>query len=193
MYLIFALIICLFVIIILFSFPQFSPIPYFPSHVKDLPLILSALHIRNDQMVIDLGAGDGIVIFKAADKALHNNLNTKFVAVEINPVLLIILHICRFLHPNRGNIRIVNADMFSMSYPNLTNSTNLTNLTFYIYISPWFIEKTISNITKQVKKFDLVSYFYQVKCLPTHKESMKEGIHKIFFYSLPTTPYSLKE
>jgi len=176
-------IVLLFVIIILFSFPQFSPIPYFPSNRKDMPMILEMLNIRKNQTIIDLGAGDGIVIFKSAEKAYQNGLNTTFIAVEINPVLLLILHIRRLFHPNRTNIRIVNKNMFSLSYANLTNSTHLTNLTFYLYISPWFIEKTVSNITKQIKICDLVSYFYQVKCLPEYKEEMKEGLHKVFSYS----------
>lgn len=175
-------------IIIIFSFPHFSPIPYFPSNGKDIPLILQALLIRNNQTIIDLGAGDGIVIFKAASEALQNKFNTKFIAIEINPILLLILHIRRLLHPNRKNIRIVKKDMFILNYSellsaDLTGSTDLTDSTFYIYISPWFIEKTIENIKKQIKNFDLISYFYQVKCLPDYKEKVKIGIHRICSYS----------
>jgi len=183
MYLAIGLIICLFVIIIIFSFPQFSPIPYFPSNGRDIPLILKALNIRSDQTIIDLGAGDGIVIFRAAERAFQNKCNTKFIAVEINPILLLILHIRRLLHPNRKNIKVINADMFTIHYPLITNDQRPT--TFYIYISPWFIEKTVTNITKQIESFDLVSYFYQVKCLPKHKEEKKEGVHKIYSYQSP--------
>lgn len=181
MYFLIGLAICLFVVIVLFSFPRFSPIPYFPSNGKDIPLIIKALQIQNNQTIIDLGAGDGIVILKSATEAFQNKLNTQFIAVEINPILLLILYIRRLFHPNRKNIQIVNADMFSMNYSLLTRVQRLT--TFYIYISPWFIEKTVANISKQVKKFNLVSYFYQVKCLPKHKEVTKEGVHKIFRYS----------
>jgi len=183
MYFLIGLLVCLFIIIIIFSFPQFSPVPYFPSNGKDIPLILKALNIRNNQTIIDLGAGDGIVILKAAQESYKRNLNTQFIAVEINPVLLLILHIRRLLHPNRRNIRIVNRDMFTMSYSSLPTPYALQPTTFYIYISPWFIEKTVNNITKQVNKIDLVSYFYQVKCLPKHKEEVKEGVHKVYKYT----------
>jgi 16S rRNA A1518/A1519 N6-dimethyltransferase RsmA/KsgA/DIM1 with predicted DNA glycosylase/AP lyase activity len=175
----------LFVVIVLFSFPRFSPIPYFPSNGKDIPLIIKALQIQNNQTIIDLGAGDGIVILKSATEAFQNKLNTQFIAVEINPILLLILYIRRLFHPNRKNIKIMRADMFTMHYSLLiTNHYPLT--TFYIYISPWFIEKTVSNITRQIKKFDLISYFYQVKCLPKHKEEMQEGVHNIYSYKLVT-------
>ena len=173
----------LLVVIILFAFPQFSPIPYFPSNAKDVPLILKTLNLRNNQTIIDLGAGDGIVIFKGAEKAFQDKLNTQFIAVEINPVLLLILHIRRLLHPNRANIRILRQDMFTMSYADLTDSTGSTDLTIYIYISPWFIEKTIKNIERQLPSFNVVSYFYPVKCLPEYKEEVKEGVHKVYSYT----------
>jgi len=175
--------VCALVIIIIFSFPQFSPIPYFPSNPKDMPLILEALHVKNEQTIVDLGAGDGIVIFKAAEKSYQNKLNTKFIAVEINPILLFILHIRRLFHPNRKNIRIVNKNMFTCVYSDFIDIKAFDFTTFYIYISPWFIEKTVANITKQLTQFDLVSYYYQVKCLPKHKEQAKEGVHKIYRYS----------
>jgi len=65
-------------IIFLFSSPQLSLIPYFPSNKKDLPLIIKALNLKNNQVVFDLGAGDGIVIFEAAKLAFEKKLNTKF-------------------------------------------------------------------------------------------------------------------
>lgn len=167
-------------IIIIFSFSRFSPIPYFPSNGKDIPLILNALNIKSNQTIIDLGAGDGIVIFRAAEKAFQDKLNTQFIAVEINPILLLILYIRRIIHPNRKNIKIINADMFTIHYSLITNDQRPT--TFYMYISPWFIEKTVTNITKQIKIFYLVSYFYQVKCLPKYNEEVKEGVHKIYSY-----------
>jgi len=184
MYLIIFFTICVFAIIIVFAFPQFSPVPYFPSNGKDIPLILQALHIRNNQTIIDLGAGDGIVIFKAANKALHDKLNTKFVAVEINPILLFILYVRRLFHPNRTNICILNRDMFSCRYTEFMNFKTFDFTTFYIYISPWLIEKAVLNISKQIGRFDLVSYFYQVKYLPKYKEELVEGVHKIFTYRL---------
>jgi len=168
-------------IIIIFAFPRFSPIPYFPSNKKDMSLILPALQLKNKQTVIDLGAGDGIVIFKAADIAYHKALDTRFIAVEINPVLLLILSLRRLFHPNRKNIYIVKADMFEIDYSLYVSKSN-SFVTFYIYISPWYIEKTILNIKKQYRQFDVVSYFYQVKCLSRHAEKMKEGIHKLYSY-----------
>src|SRR3990167_10358427 len=72
--------------VLIFSSKRFSPIPYFPTQTKDIPLIIKALNLKNNQTIIDLGAGDGIVIFTAAETSYDKDLNTKFVGVDINPV-----------------------------------------------------------------------------------------------------------
>src|SRR3989339_1199594 len=94
-------IILIIIIIFIFSSPTLSPIPYFPSQKADMPLIVRALNLKNNQTVFDLGAGDGIMIFKAAEEAFQQDINTKFIAVEINPVLILILYLRRLFHPNK--------------------------------------------------------------------------------------------
>lgn len=170
----------IFVIILIFSSKSLSPIPYFPSQKIDLPLIIKALNLQNNQTVFDLGAGDGIVIFEAAKKAYQQGLNTKFIAVEINPILILILHLRRLFNPNKNNIEVVYGDMFKMNFSRHT--FHATRYTFYLYISPWFIEKTLKNIKKQVKKFRVVSYMYPIKSFG-NKERIIVGKNRLFFYS----------
>lgn len=171
----------IFIIIFLFSSKSLSPIPYFPTQKIDLPLIINALNLHNNQIIFDLGAGDGIVIFEAAKKAFQKGLNTKFIAVEINPVLIFILHLRRLFHPNRKNIKIILDDIFKMDYKRF--SRDATRYTFYLYISPWFIEKTLRNIQKQVSKYSVVSYMYSVKSLKKKKKKkIVKGKNHIFTY-----------
>ncbi len=166
-------------IVSLFSFQKFSPIPYFPTQKIDIPLIIKALNLKNNQAVIDFGAGNGIVIFEAAQKAFEKNLNTQFIAVEINPILIFMLYLKRFFHPNKRNIKIMNADMFNIKLNSLTRQP-INSLTFYIYISPWLINKLIKYLKKQIKKFNLVSYMYPVHSLKLKK--VLQGKNKIFIY-----------
>jgi SAM-dependent methyltransferase len=168
------------VIIFLFSSKTLSPIPYFPSNRKDLPLIIKALDLKNNQAIFDLGAGDGIVIFEAAKKAYEKNLNTQFFAVEINPILLLIMHIKRLFHPNKKNIKIVFDDIFKINIKKFLNF-DFSFLTFYLYISPWYIDKVIKNISSKIKNFSVVSYFYP---LPKRKQKkIFKGKNKIFVYN----------
>jgi len=192
-------VIIIIIVILLFASPNLSPIPYYPSNKKDMPLIIKALNLKNNQVIYDLGAGDGVVIFKAAKEALSKKLNTVFVAVEINPVLILILQLQRFFHPNKKNIRIVWGDMFKINLKsqisNLkSKSQNLklnkaitikqySNITIYLYISPWLIEKTLSIIKKQFTKFNIVSYFYPVRSLKNN-EKIVRGVKNIYVYEV---------
>lgn len=178
---IFILITIFIAITVIFSFPQFSPIPYYPSNKKDMKLILKALNIKNNQIIIDFGAGDGIVIFEAAKKAYKEKLNTKFIALEINPILILILYIKRLFNPNKNNIQIMLKDIFKK---NLDLKLNVRYLTFYLYISPWFLEKALKNI-KNIKKknINIVSYYYEVKSLKRIQKKTK-GKNNIFSYNL---------
>jgi len=175
-------IIAIFLLIILaiFAFPQLSPIPYFPSNKKDLPLIIKALRLKNKQVVIDLGAGDGVIIFSAAKKAYENKLYTKFIAVDINPVLLLIMHIRRFFHPNKKNIKIMYGDMFNLTIQ------PYNNLTIYLYISPWYLEEVISNLIpiRSGSNFSIVSYMYPIKSLKKQEKIIKGNEHDIFVYNI---------
>lgn len=142
--------------------------------------------MKNNQAIYDLGAGDGIVIFAAAKEAYKKNLNTKFIAVEINPILLLILHFRRLFHPNRNNIKILKDNIFSMNFKDL--SLNISHLTFYLYISPWYLETVIKNLQSRlatrrakIKNFSVVSYMYPIKSLKK-REKIIAGLHNIYLY-----------
>src|SRR3989338_3919720 len=169
------------IIIFIFSSKKFSPIPYFPSQPVDIPLIIKTLNLKNNQTVFDLGAGDGIIIFTAAKSSFQRKLNTEFIAVEINPVLILILHFRRLFHPNKKNIKIVYGDIFKMDFESFMyrRGTALSLPTFYLYISPWYLEKTISNIKYQISKYSIVSYMYSIKSLK-NREKIIQGRNKIF-------------
>ena len=173
-------------VIFLFSSHQLSPIPYFPSNKKDLPLIIKALNLKNNQAVFDLGAGDGMVIFEAGKLAFEKKLNTQFFAIEINPILILIMWVRWLFHPNKKNIKIVYDDIFKINLQRYTfhhvrRSYEVTSYTFYLYISPWYLEKVIKNLKLKIKNFALVSYFYPV---PKMKEKkVFEGKNKVFVYT----------
>lgn len=161
--------------IIIFAFPQFSPIPYFPSNAKDMDLIVKSLRLKKNQIIFDLGAGDGIVVLAAAQKAYDKKLDTCFVAVEMNPILAFVLQIRRLMHPNKKNIKIIWSDMFKVDYNQL--SANYTTKAVYLYVSPRFIPRIVGAVQKQIKHFDLVSYYY-----PIEKGARPEssGVHDVY-------------
>jgi len=167
-------------IIIIFAFPKFSPVPYFPSNFKDKDKIIASLDLQNKQTVIDLGAGDGWVIFSAANTAFHKKLNTLFVATEINPLLLGLLYWKRFFHPNKKNIQIKYFDIFNYNYQSLiVNHQSL--ITFYLYLSPWLILKVQEKIQALKRKKTIIAYYYALKNI--RPNTIIKGENKIFLYN----------
>jgi len=166
----------IFIIIFIFSSKTLSPIPYFPSQKSDIPLIVKSFNLKNDQIVFDLGAGDGVVIFQAAERSFQKGLNTKFVAVEINPILILIMYFRRLFHKNKSNIKILKADIFKFKIPLSKNSQ-----TIYLYISPWFIEKVLEINKRLIKDNTIVSYMYPIKSLKKYEIEIK-GKKSIFIY-----------
>ncbi len=169
-----------FFILLVFVSRKLSPIPYFPSNKKDVPLIIKALRLRNNQTIIDLGSGSGLVIFAAAREAAKRKLTTRFIAVEINPVLVTIIYLRRFLNPNKKNIKIILADILTMDYSQFLIH-NSKFITLFLYVSPWFIGQIVTKAQKELNKFELISYFYEVRGL---KGKKIKGKNKIYLYEI---------
>ncbi len=165
-------------LLLVFVSRTFSPIPYFPSNKNDIKSIVSALRLRNNQTVYDLGAGDGIVIFAAAREAFVKNLNTHFVAVEINPVLIGVLWIRKLIHPNGNNIEVVRGNIFTIKYP--ISSIQYPRVTFFTYISPWYLKDVYKNVRKQLTGFDWISYYYATPGLKPSRTI--KVIHPVYTY-----------
>ena len=176
----------------LFVSQRASPVPYFPSNTSDIPLIVKSLKLKKGQIVWDLGAGDGAVIFAAAEVSHQKKLNTIFVAVEINPALIAVLHLRRLFHPNRRNIYIIKANIFTMQFSDLNSqiSTNTSSQTFFTYISPWHMEKTVANIARQHHSFHHVSYFYKAPKSNKYRAralSARRSVHDVYEYNISST------
>lgn len=174
-YIIFPLLLLIF---FYFFSSKVSPIPYFPTNRADLDKIIKALDMKSGGAVLDLGAGDGTIIFAAATKAYQDKLNTYFIAIDINPILIAYMWIRRLFHPNKANIKLILGDMFKIDYATLLKK--YSQHVFYIYISPWFTEATAQMIHDQKLKARIVSYFYPIE---NKKEDEKiKGIHDIYIY-----------
>lgn len=172
--------------------------------MKDKELILKGLNISNNQTIIDLGAGDGVVIFEAAYEALKKHTNTRFIALDINPILIGIMWIKLRFHPNRKNVKIIWGDMFKVNYKGVLidsvrnafptsaralravgnpgiSATYQHMYTFYLYISPWLIEKVVSRVKEQIPHARFVSYFYPIKSMKKTERAFR-GVHNLYTY-----------
>ena len=173
------LIVCLILIYYLVS-TKLNPVPYFPTNTKDLNTIINALNLKNEQIVIDLGAGDGKIIFETAKVANDKGLNTQFVAVDINFFLFLIMLLRRIFHPNKKNITIIWKDIFKYDFRQIIKKNKAT--TIYVYFAPWINDSIGSLIKKLPRPIKVISYYYPINNLLLTKKI--KGEHNIFRYDL---------
>ena len=167
--------IVLFLFYIFFVSKKLSPVPYFPTNKKDLSLIVKSMNLKNNMNVVDLGAGIGTVIFKVSRLAYDKKLNTKFYAVEINHILIFILYLRKLFSKNGQNVFVNYCDMMKLDLKQFKNPL------FFLYLSPFYLEKVYKKIKKEVKSLKIITYFYEI---PKIKYSSKlNGINDVFVYS----------
>ncbi len=180
-FLVFIILTLLIFVIALFAFPSLSPVPYFPSNHKDIDLIIKEMKLTDSDTVVDLGAGDGVVIFRAASYAYAQRLNTKFIAIEINPILIVVMQIICLLHRNRKNILIKKFDMFNEPLDTLPIATR--SALFYMYLSPRYLPALAKKIAHLKMKRRIVTYFYSIDGLKANLTNTS-GIHSISVYQM---------
>ena len=142
-------------------------------------MIVTALRLANNQVVIDLGAGDGAVVFAAASEAQNNRLTTQFVAVDINIVLVAFMLLRRHFHPNKAHITILHGDMFLLHYKKIIGPKKAL---FYIYIAPWFTKQVHDMVKELNMPSKILSYFYEIEGGTYVKKT--NGVHNLFEYTV---------
>jgi hypothetical protein len=83
-------------IIVVFGAVVFRGAPYVPSHRKYAKLALAKLYkLQDDDVLVDLGSGDGIVLRVAASLS-----KARIIGYELNPILVIISRILSRRYPH---------------------------------------------------------------------------------------------
>lgn len=81
----------------------FKGAPYYPSSGKAQAQMLEQILQQKNPKVVELGAGDGRVAIKIARKGIP------VTAIEINPILTIIIRVLAFITFTKG-LKVINAD-----------------------------------------------------------------------------------
>lgn len=197
--------------ILYFILPSLSPIPFYPTNKKDLPKIAAILlnlrvSILGDpqpqtlariggkmrqapQIIVDLGAGTGTVIFAAARIYSRNKkqvTSNKFIAVEIHPLLIAIMHLKRLFHPARDNIKIIRADIFKIDFQKFIKQVtrNQSQVTIYIYVGPFVMPRLIPRLATLPTHTRIVSYMYEVPGWEKKIIKTVTGVNKIYEYEI---------
>lgn len=124
--------------VLFFSTPFFSSVPFIPVRKKVLSDIISALNLSNQSVLYDLGCGNGRVLF--AVSKIYKNLHC--VGVEKAPFpFLLAKSRCFFI----GNKKV------SISYKDIfkTNVSSATHV--FLYLLPKVMDNLLPKLEKELK------------------------------------------
>ena len=90
-----------------FLFDAFFELPYVPAKSNKVPTIIKLANIKKGETVVDLGSGDGRLLFAAAQKGACA------IGYELNPYLVWFTKIkSHFFHPRDGQIIVYKQDLW---------------------------------------------------------------------------------
>jgi ribosomal protein L11 methylase PrmA len=111
--------------------------PFVPSQSKSAKRMMELAHITKGTRVIDLGSGDGKLLFLAAS---HGAMAKGF---EINPFLVLFTNIKALLSPYRTQVRAVWKNLWSA---HLSDADVIL-----LYLIPWKMDKLERKILAEAK------------------------------------------
>jgi SAM-dependent methyltransferase len=116
--------------------------PFVPSTNATAESMIKLAHIKKGTQVIDLGSGDGRLLFRAAERGAFAH------GVEINPYLAAFTTIKALIRGRRSQVSVRCGDFWG---ENLTRADVI-----FIYLLPWKMDRLADKIKKEAKPGCLV-------------------------------------
>ena len=155
------------IILAVFLLTVFFGAPYVPTHKKELIKLFKKLKLSKNDILADIGSGDGVVLKTAS------NFGAKSIGFEINPFLVLI-----------SKIRLRNFKNTQIYFQNFWHVFPIEKITiFYTFGHSERIKKMLklAQIQANHQKTDLlfISYGFEIKNLKAFKISGAHFIYKI--------------
>ncbi len=121
--------------------------PYLPTLNKQIETALDLAELSKDQVLIELGSGDGRVLIAAA------KLGIKSVGYELNPILVIISYLRTVRY--RGSIRIIWANYWRADWPQAD--------AVFVFLIERYMKKLDSYLLKyKYRPVKLISFAFKI-------------------------------
>ena len=119
-------------VVLLFGFVVFFGAPYVPSKRRELTKVFDELYeIKSDDVVVDIGSGDGVVLRAAARRG------AKAIGYELNPALVLL---SKWLSRRYPKVEVVMANMWRVRFPGETT---------LVYVFP--VSRDIEKIARKIQ------------------------------------------
>lgn len=142
--------------------------PFVPSNNDSVTAMIKLAKLRPRQTVIDVGSGDGRVLFEAVKKG------ATAIGIEINPYLVLYTRIRTFFGPYRGLVTVLWKNLWSA---NLSQADVV-----FIYLIPWKMDVLAEKLKKDLKPGTLVisnSFIF-----PRWKIIRKDTEHHVYAFKI---------
>lgn len=156
------------VILLVFGLVAFRGAPYVPTHRRKLKQVLDILKLKSNDMIVDLGSGDGSLLKAAAKQGL------RAVGYEINPFLCLISWL-RCL-PQHSLVTVKLRDFW------LTDLPPDTKAVFIFLAGPYMNHlgrKLEHEMSKRKRPLKIVSYGYAIPGF-----APKDFVEGLYLYEL---------
>lgn len=150
--------------VLVFSYTLFSDVPYVPSNKEIAEYAIKELDLQDGDSFIDIGSGDGKVVFLAAKKT---DADVSFSGLEIRGFLTFLSNIKKILFLNK-KITFINSNAFNQNYAKFNK--------VFLYMTTDITEKLMYKLEKELPVGAMVisCVFSPGKFVQTHKVEKKE-------------------
>ncbi len=142
--------------------------PFVPSSKRAVEAMVTLAKLRPGQTVIDVGSGDGRVLFEAAKQGANS------VGIEINPYLVLYTRIQAFFGPHRKSVTVL--------WKNLWAADLSQADVMFVYLIPWKMDVLAEKLKRELKPGALVisnSFIF-----PKWKIERKDADHHIYVFRI---------
>ncbi|MDD2578044.1 MAG: class I SAM-dependent methyltransferase [Candidatus Dojkabacteria bacterium] len=165
------IVILLFASLILTLLINIFLVPLFKTPKKVLSEIVDLMTLRKEDHIVDLGSGDGEILFKA-----YRISNCKCTGYDISPIMLILAKTKRIVNfPLSKDFNFEAKDIFKAELSNFTKA--------YCYLD----KKSIKILEPKLKQFvkegkEIYSYRYEIEGIKNKKKIILQNGESLYIY-----------
>ncbi len=154
-------------IVLLFLATVFVGAPYVPSHRHQVRTLFTELYpLTADDLVIDIGSGDGVVLQEAARQGAWA------IGYEINPILVGIAYLRLYRHRQRVQVRLAN--LWTVQFPPATTVV-------YTFGESRDIGRMYRKVQQEATRLKKTLYFISYGFTVQHQTAVRsQGAHHVY-------------
>ncbi len=127
------------IVLLWFYYTKFFGAQFLPSQMNTVDKMLEMANIKKNDVLYDLGSGDGRILIRAAKK-----YRIKVVGIEIDPLRVLISRLLSLLNKTNKNVKVIRDNFFKANFKDADIVT--------IFLLPETLDKLKNKFEKELKR-----------------------------------------